>query len=363
MAARVAMASVRERLADGHWTASSLELRALDVSLPLAQRAAFELHGPDLDAPRAALLERPVALLDALWPTISAIEALPPNSQTRVRSELQDCVFNLALAEYAAARRDQLARARGRPVDAPSPLDPRAIDVPASESMPVAGHPWHPMCKTRLGLTLRENLRHAPELLGDGACAAVDVDARHVAAHGEYAALAPRLFPPAPRGLVRVAVHPAQLRALPSLLPCSWGQVIQRAALPPRPARALLSLRTVALEPPGEGSLHVKLALNVHTTSCARTVSPMSQANGPQLSALLERVQSVDPLTRGACACRPTSAAPGSARTCTATAPASSACSSASPPTRSRARSRPRTSRRSGCARPWASAPRVTTRR
>ncbi len=294
VAARVAMACARERLVDGTWANDSLVLRPLGISLPLARLSAFELHEPELDAPRAATLEDPVALLDALWPTLSAVVEIPRVGEGRVRAELEDCVFNLALNEYAAGARHRVAAERGEVGPSPALID--------SEQLPTAGHPWHPLCKTRLGLSLRENLLHAPELLGDGSFLAVDIDAAHAATSGRYLELAARVLPTPPKGQVRVPVHPAQLRRLPALLGRSFGQVVRAVALPHGSvrARALLSTRTVVVDAPRVAArLHVKLAVNVLTTSATRTVSPMSQINGPRVSALLERIRARDPETRG----------------------------------------------------------------
>ncbi|MCA9637990.1 MAG: hypothetical protein KC420_18305, partial [Myxococcales bacterium] len=73
------------------------------------------------------------------------------------------------------------------------------------------------------------------------------------------------------------------------------GRVIRAAPVEPVRGRSLLSLRTVALD--GEDPCHVKLAIDVVTTSARRTVSAMSVDNGPPLTRLLAAIQRGDPAT------------------------------------------------------------------
>ncbi len=274
IAARLALACARERLVDAA-ISTDLNLRAATpLRLPLARQAAFGLHRPDLDAPRHPALEHPVDLLGVL-----ALD-LPAATLDRLAAELRDSVFNLAVARAIAELR---LRARLGGAAWPAPLDP--------ESLVVAGHPWHPMCKTRLGLHHHEVLRHAPEALARADLRAVDVPITHAAASPEFAALSP--FPPPAPDHVRIPVHPLQLRRLPRLLGSLWGTVVRPAPLAPISARALLSLRTVELT-----GLHIKLAADLHTTSARRQVSPMSVHNGPRLGALLDAVTTADPRAR-----------------------------------------------------------------
>ncbi len=140
-----------------------------------------------------------------------------------------------------------------------------------------------------------ELLRHAPEQLAQAPVAAVDLRADRVALAGPFAELTGPLFPPSPAGWVRLPVHALQLRRLPRLLGAAWGTEVRPAAAAPLPARALLSLRTVSL---ARHPLHLKLAVDIHTTSARRQVSPQSVVNGPRLAALLDEIAAADPLTR-----------------------------------------------------------------
>jgi siderophore synthetase component len=273
--ARLVLACARERLVE--FDLQDMSLRTCSLSLPLRRRRAFELHAADLDA--ADLPDLP-DLLPRLLP------ALAPAARVRLARELGDSRWNLALARLVADMRHRTC-SEGQPW--PAPLDP--------ENLVVDGHPWHPMSKTRLGLRAWENLRHGPDLLAQATVHAVDVAAEHarLAEPDRYADLARELFPAPPPGVVRLPVHALQLRRLPRLLGPLWRTVVRPVDLPPLRARALLSLRTVALAAP---ALHLKLAVDVHTTSARRQVSPASVHNGPPIAALLAAIQAADPQTR-----------------------------------------------------------------
>ncbi|MCY1005303.1 hypothetical protein OV079_06895 [Nannocystis pusilla] len=286
--ARLVLACARERLVE--FDLQDMSLRTCSLSLPLHRRRAFELHAVDLDG--ADLPDLP-DLLPRLLP------ALAPAARARIAGELADSRWNLALARLAADLRHRTC-SEGQAW--PAPLDP--------ENLVVDGHPWHPMSKTRLGLRAWENLRHGPDLLAQAAVHAVDVAAEHaqLAEPALYADLARALFPAPSPGLVRLPVHALQLRRLPRLLGPLWGREVRPAGLPPLPARALLSLRTVALAAP---ALHLKLAVDIHTTSARRQVSPASVHNGPAIAALLAAIQAADPQTRRGLQIQPDLAAAG----------------------------------------------------
>ncbi len=279
IAARLALACARERLVDATRSADACSLTGV-AALPLRHRRALELDVPELDAPRAAVLEDPLALWHALAPGIGCDAA----TTARIAAELDDGVQTLAAILFAGAAAD------GRRPWLP-PDDPRRSDA---EHFLVEGHPWHPMCRTRLGLDPRARVRLAPELCAQAELAIVDAPAAWLAVHGEYAAHIEPHFGAAPPGRVRLPVLRAQLRRL-SQLPASLRECLAIADHA-TPARALAGLRTVALDP---APLHLKLALDVLTTSARRTVSPMSVANGPVLSSLLQQLAAQDPEVEG----------------------------------------------------------------
>jgi len=283
IAARFALACAREgllkaTLQDLSWI---LDDGAAGLRIPLARLGAFGLHSPDLEGPCSPQAEDPSTLLDALAPALGATK----DTVEGLRAELVDSAFNLAMSSLLAELRDQAAAAGH---SWPAPVDP--------ENLVVDGHPWHPMCKSRIGLRHAEVLRHAPEGLALGTIDAVDVTRDLVQLAGDAEATLARLFPLGPPGTIRLPVHRAQLRRLPRLFPDLWGAKIRPTQLRPLEGRALLSLRTIAVERP---ELHLKLALNVTTTSARRTVSPMSVANGPPLTRLFEQISAADPAIAG----------------------------------------------------------------
>ncbi len=278
IAARLAVACAREGLVAAS-LAEGLQLHTPGgvISLPIAHRGAFELHRPDLDAPRHPALEHPHALLIALAPVLG----FTPATAARLEHELADSVFHLAIARACAELRVR-ARLTGAPW--PAPLDP--------ENLVVVGHPWHPMCKARLGLHLHEVLRSGPESLAAAEIAAVDVRTDLARCAGDFLDMSRALFPRAAPGWLRLPAHALQRVRLPRVLGALWGPDVRPAAVAPVPARALLSLRTVAA-----AGLHVKLSVDLHTTSARRQISPMSSHNGPRIGDLLGTIAVKDPQT------------------------------------------------------------------
>lgn len=280
IAARLALACARERLVAGELAGDAVVLRPAGrppLRVPLLQRGSFGLHRPDLEAAREPALADPLVLLAVLAPDL----ALGPGTLRRIAGELADSRFHLAIARAVAELR---VRARLAGHAWPAPLDP--------ENLVIAGHPWHPMCKTRLGLHLHEVLRFAPEGLAAAEVHAVELALPLAWSSSDFSAMSRQIFGAAPAGWLRLPTHALQRRRLPQLLGAWWGQGVRPANIAPRPARALLSLRTVALD-----DLHIKLSAALHTTSAARQVSPMSAQNGPELGALLARIAAADPMT------------------------------------------------------------------
>jgi len=280
ISARLALACAREQLVAASLADDGLLLRPAaraPLRLPLLRRGVFGLHHPDLDAAREPTLADPLALLAALAPGL----ALDVGVITRIAAELADSCFHLAMARALAELR---LRARLAGCAWPAPLDP--------ENLVISGHPWHPMCKTRVGLHLHEVLRFAPEALAAAEVHAVELALPVAWSSPDFLDMSRQIFGPAPAGWLRVPAHALQRRRLPRLLGDFWGAAVRPADVAPRPARALLSLRTVAL-----GDLHLKLSAALHTTSAWRQVSPMSVQNGPELGALLARIAAADPQT------------------------------------------------------------------
>jgi staphyloferrin A synthase len=184
------------------------------------------------------------------------VAVLPLGPYTgRLAGEVADSVANLALARAA----------QPAPDGGPGALTRYAGDGLADlEQCVVDGHPLHPLCRTRLGLSPGEVRAYAPEH-------------RPVVRLREYA-VPDRCWLSTGTGLPpRLLVHPWQaehvLAAHPALTP-TGGTVA---------ARPLMSLRTLALP----GGWHVKTSVDVQMTSAVRIVSPAAVRNGPVVSALL----------------------------------------------------------------------------
>jgi siderophore synthetase component len=175
----------------------------------------------------------------------------------RLAVELADSVANLTLARAAQPEPD------GGP---PALLRYAGDGLADLEQCVVDGHPLHPLCRTRLGLSRAEVRAYAPEHRPLVQLPVYRVPERDWLSTGT--GLPPRLL-----------VHPWQaahvLDRYPALEPT--GETV--------PARPLMSLRTLALrDAPG---WHVKTAVDVQMTSAVRTVSPAAVHNGPVVSALL----------------------------------------------------------------------------
>lgn len=296
VAARLVISAVREGLVGGAVRGGALVLDGDAEGLPLRATGALALPRPDLLAPRPAWLEDPLAAWSRIAGTLATGGlGMSEADRGRVARELADSAFNLALARWAARLRPAWAREH--------PEDPRATDP---EHWVTEGHPWHPMTKTRLGLSLAEHARLAPELCAVTPVRAVDVRAE--LAQGT-AALHERLGPwlgSAAPGFVRLPVHGRQLPRLRQRLGDRFGRDVVPVVGIEGQGRSLLSLRTVAFAAAGTGPLHLKLALDVHTTSARRVVSPMSVHNGPRVSALVAAIQAADPECAGLHVCAET---------------------------------------------------------
>jgi len=201
--------------------------------------APTDAQGESTGLPSAAL-DDPAALVRLLWP------------DSPLAAEIDNSVANLALARAA------------RPAPGlPRPDDPDALAL--VERLATDGHPLHPCCRTRGGMSVADVLAYAPEH-------------SPVIRLRRLRAPADRWYGDAPPILY---AHPWQADRLAGRYPwlADGGET--------GPCRPLMSLRTVA---PLGGGPHVKTAVDVQMTSAVRTVSPAAVHNGPRLSALLRAV-------------------------------------------------------------------------
>ncbi|WP_338012113.1 IucA/IucC family protein [Actinoplanes friuliensis] len=133
------------------------------------------------------------------------------------------------------------------------------------EQLVLDGHPLHPCCRTRGGMTVADVLAYGPEHRP-----VIRLRKLRVPADRWYGDAAPVLY-----------AHPWQAERLRARHP--WLVDAGETG----PVRPLMSLRTVA---PTDGGGHVKTAVDVQMTSAVRTVSPAAVHNGPRLSVLLEKL-------------------------------------------------------------------------
>ncbi|GGK37330.1 iron transporter [Pilimelia terevasa] len=179
---------------------------------------------------------------------------VPPQRRARFAAELADSAANLADAYAHAPPPPTLAALAALPADAAAVL---------GEQVAVAGHPLHPGCRTRTGMSRAQVRAYAPEH-------------RPVVPVRWWTVPAGRWWSPT-GSPPELPLHPWQAAALVGAYP--WLRPTGRVAA----TRPLMSLRTVAA---GDGT-HLKLALDVQMTSAVRRVSAAALHNGPLLGALL----------------------------------------------------------------------------
>ncbi|MFS7873115.1 IucA/IucC family siderophore biosynthesis protein [Streptomyces asiaticus] len=199
-------------------------------------------------------ITEPARLLRALGRRTASVE--------RLAAELDNSVVNLALAR--AANADTTTRAIHDSADA--------------EQAVIDGHPQHPCCRTRTGLSVAEVLAYAPEHHPRVELALLAVPASRWQGTGDW--------PPELRDgdTFLMPLHPWQrdhIAARHPDLAVTQGRTIA--------ARPLLSMRTLAPQDALPGC-HIKTALDVQVTNYRRTISPAEVADGPPLSELVSAV-------------------------------------------------------------------------
>ncbi|WP_406438806.1 iron transporter [Streptomyces sp. NBC_00631] len=223
-------------------------LAAPDVCAQRFARAPgdFTVSGP------AGPVRGPAQLLALLGQSGSAVR--------RLAAELDNSVVNLALARAANP---------GRPG--------RLRDSADAEQAVVDGHPQHPCCRTRSGMSVAEVLAYAPEHHPLIELALLAVPAERWQGAGTWPAEL------RDGDTFLVPVHPWQRD---HVLAAHRDLAVTGRTIPARP---LLSLRTLApvADLPGH---HIKTALDVQVTNYRRTISPAEVADGPALSDLVAAV-------------------------------------------------------------------------
>jgi siderophore synthetase component len=182
---------------------------------------------------------------------------VPAKTVAGLSAELDNSVANLALARSGQPVPDGGAAALARAAADPDPLA-------YLEQSVVDGHPLHPCCRSRTGMSEADVLRYAPEHRP-----VVDLIEVRVPAGRWYGVnCEPLLY-----------VHPWQYEHVADRHPWLHRTGVTIAARP------LMSLRTLAVV--GRPHDHVKTAVDVQMTSAVRTVSAAAVHNGPVVSRLL----------------------------------------------------------------------------
>lgn len=228
-----------------HHGHTHLRFTRATVTYPTSAATPFTTPTPGLTATiDGTPVTDPATLTDLLWPG------------TPLTTEIANSVANLALARAAAHSHNPT----------PHHTEPGTL-----EQTLIDGHPLHPCCRTRTGMTVADILAYAPE-------------------HRPVITLRRLRVPPdrwhgtTPPLLL---AHPWQATRL--LDQYHW----LTDDGPTGPVRPLMSLRTVA---PLNGGPHIKTAIDVQMTSAVRTVSPAAIHNGPRLSTLLTTLTADLPL-------------------------------------------------------------------
>ncbi|SDJ34086.1 IucA/IucC family protein [Nonomuraea jiangxiensis] len=184
------------------------------------------------------------------------LSALDLPGTARLIEDLDNSVASLALSR---------AGALARPHSVPSGAVDHEQDV-------VDGHPYHPGCRNRPGISVAEQLAYMPEHHPVVPLDLVALPAAECLVTGPW----PDALTEGDRLLL--PVHPWQTR---HVLPALGLRPYATGALPARP---LMSARTLA---PLDGGPHVKTALSTRLTSGVRDISPGSVRDCLALSHLL----------------------------------------------------------------------------
>lgn len=277
------------------------------VAAPVVERRAFDRFRFGDRAVRCDSESTvPVGSPETLVTMLDREEFFPtPTAAEECRANLGDSVANLALA--LLARRVLWREFDGTPRPTDAPDRPAAEESALFDRLTVGGHPLHPGAKTRRNLSPTDALSFAPEFTDSIPLRFVAVRrdrAREESA--DDATLTDRLYEQFPglRAAVGdtvpgdaadyavVVVHPHQFRTVvhDRYADARSAGIVVPVSDYARPATPLLSLRTVSPHPSGTSGAtppHLKLALNVLTTSSVRTLSPQAAVTGPRASALL----------------------------------------------------------------------------
>lgn len=262
--------------------------------------------------------ERPLALptasalLACIAPSLSS--TISPADIQRLILELDNSIENdtLCLGYRRVWRRDLLAGLGAETAGFIGALRNAGSPNPVLllEQWGTLGHPWHPMFKTKLGLSADEVIALSPEFnpivrIRLAALRSGKAQASFAQDRSDYRDWFAQTFPAAwsqweqqlralrqdPAHWLPLPVHPYQAE---QLIPHKFAEELESGNLILLPdagfsASPTMSFRTVV--PEGSPDLpNVKLPVSLRLTSVQRTVSPKSAVMGPRLTRLLTAV-------------------------------------------------------------------------
>ncbi|MGF6227981.1 siderophore synthetase component [Inquilinus ginsengisoli] len=263
--------------------------------------------------PRGSLPRR----LDNPFDLIAFLGSLHPDGRwERLRDEVEDSLQNEALSIHVRSERDRAIAEAARNRGCPTLLDWVRRSLPAAEwtsffeQWGAIGHPHHPCSKTRIGFTIDDSRRYAPEFgqrIGVPwlAVRRGRIATEVVSSNLEPQAFLKKHFPTAmdrwrsaitahgadPETYFPIPVHPWQWGAV--VEPGFRGEIARGDILKPGDIEteclAMLSLRT--LEPvDARSSPHLKLPLSIQVTSSRRDLGPGVISAGPWMTRRLDAV-------------------------------------------------------------------------
>ncbi|WP_256600485.1 MULTISPECIES: IucA/IucC family protein [unclassified Pseudomonas] len=183
------------------------------------------------------------------------------------------------------------------------------------EQWGTTGHPWHPNCKTKLGLATSEVIDYSPEFESsfNVLLYAVHRDFMHIESLPDFPDYSSELMRwlPGPmhelgrqleamalnaHDYIALPVHPWQAeKTLPKLFAAEIrDQLLIVTRITAFIAHPTMSFRTVLPEASAPAPM-VKLPVGLGLTSAQRTVSPRSACMGPRVSALLMKILKSEP--------------------------------------------------------------------
>src|SRR5918997_557143 len=276
------------------------------------------------DGSRSETVEHPAGLLDLLSDLPGyegVVQDLAGEARlARFRLEVRNSAANyaLALAGSGLRRSELAARARGSGVcTSPEGVSGRTTrdemfsPLAFYEQLVVEGHPLHPGAKLKLGLGVRDVIRHSPELgahpevalvaVAKGCYRDVSLDGRGLTGvlYAEYQGLRQQVANALwEKGLNAddyglIVVHPWQFE---HVLPRLYAKAMESGEVVPLgglrlPTRALMSFRTLApVQRRGEQKHHIKTAVNLQLTGAVRTLSRNSAENAAPISRMLREI-------------------------------------------------------------------------